>query len=893
MKKFFTLWFTACILLNASAQEPNKDWFKEFRTIIPGKHYEANWFHELFFGAHWRDVWAAPVRIGVIDMEKYGEGLTPIEKGGGLQTKALKFNGKDGKTYKFRSLDKDPEKTLPVELRQSIARDIMKDQICSSNPYAGFVVNPILDSVGVSHAEFTLVILPDDPALGEFRREFANLAGIMEIVPEEGQFEGSDRVVSSVKLLDRLNSEFDESVDEYAFLKARLMDIYFGDWDRHKDQWKWIRFDDGDKKFYKPFPMDRDQAFDKLDGFFPFLATQYVNQLSNFGYDYPKMRFMAWSGRYLDQRFLAFLSKRAWDDVTDEVSVKLTDQLIENAVRKLPPEVYSIAKDELLEKLKSRRDQFKEASTEYYEHVNSIVDIYTTDKDDFVKIGFNPITGIDLTVEDKGKDFTMITIFKREEGAGERKSDVLRQKMFDNSITGEIRIYLQGGDDEVVLGGKGADIPTIRIIGGDGKDIVRNNSDEIIYFYDDGKRSKVSGDICRDDDKFRLPHEEATKVFERKKETLSEEKKGEYETLIGNLRYDPVVPPDKFYLTELFPLFNFSPDIGPFFGATLNYLKYGFRMNPYIYKLQFTLGYALEKKGIKGLVADFDSDFRGIVKHSGINLHVRKSGIEINNFFNMGNNSAFSDSLSEAKYYMIENEKYSGELGITFPVDNKLRFNIGLQFTHFRIEAKENNISRSISFASASKQKLNLGRITGGIEFDGRDHPSAPFKGYYFNISGSYTPKVFNDFYRFGRVTGDLRGYIEYKTTISLALRAWGEKVIGDKFPFFESAFLGGTKYLRGYPSERFAGDGSLMGSTEVRLKLFDYNILLPQTLGIFGFGETGRVFLKNEVSKKWHACYGGGLFIHLINRDFTVRLTYAGSSEKVHLIYFGTGFSF
>jgi outer membrane translocation and assembly module TamA len=170
---------------------------------------------------------------------------------------------------------------------------------------------------------------------------------------------------------------------------------------------------------------------------------------------------------------------------------------------------------------------------------------------------------------------------------------------------------------------------------------------------------------------------------------------------------------------------------------------------------------------------------------------------------------------------------------------------------------------------------------------------TAPYKGYYFNLTGSYIPKLFNDKYEYGRVTGDLRGYIGYKTAISLALRIWGEKVIGDYYPFFESAFLGGSRLLRGFSSERFAGDGSLTGAAELRLKLFKYNILLPQTLGIFGFGETGRVFLKNEESKRWHASYGGGLFIHLINRDITFKLTYAASEEKDYAIYFGTGFGF
>jgi hypothetical protein len=34
----------------------------------------------------------------------------------------------------------------------------------------------------------------------------------------------------------------------------------------------------------------------------------------------------------------------------------------------------------------------------------------------------------------------------------------------------------------------------------------------------------------------------------------------------------------------------------------------------------------------------------------------------------MGNNSGYNDSLSRAKYYRVENEKYTGEMGIIFPV---------------------------------------------------------------------------------------------------------------------------------------------------------------------------------------------------------------------------------
>ncbi len=891
--KFFVFLFIVfaglAILTPAIYTQTDPSWFSGYKTVVPGKQYDAGWFHEVFFGSHWRDLWTTPVKMGVVNMSTYGGGLTPTEKGGGYQTKGLKFKGGDGKEYKFRSLDKDPKKTLPPELQESIAKNIVQDQISTANPYAGFVVNPILDAVGVYHSDYTLVVIPDDPMLGAYQKEFRNLVGIMEIVPSEEQFEGSDKVTGTVKLLDRFNKEFDESVNASEYLKARLVDIFVGDWDRHKDQWKWVRYEEGDKKIYKPFPMDRDQAFAKFDGLLPFIAEQNIPQFNNFGESYPKMRYMTWSGRYIDQRFLAFLTKHEWDKVTNEVYSKLTNEVIENAVKKLPAEVYGKAKDELIEKLKGRRDEFKAASNEYYELVNSVVDIYTTDKDDYVRIEFNPVTGVIPSKEDKNKDFTMVTIFKRDENAGESKADVLRQKLFDNDITDEIRIYTQDGDDEVIISGKSGSTPKIRIIGGDGKDEIKNTSDEKILFYDDGKKSKVSGDVSWDKDKYKLRYEKPLKEFKEKKDNLSKEQKDKYEDLIGGLRYDPVIPPDKFNNTTFVPLFYFSPDIGPFFGGTYNYIKYGFRMNPYLYKIQFTAGYAPQKKNLTGLLLDLDFDFHGLIKHSAVNFHLRKSGIEVNNYFGQGNNTVYNKKLDSIGFYKVIHEEYFFNPSVTFPLNSKLKFNVGAIVKNFRVKT---NTDINQSFALYPIENTTTLGITGGVELDKRDHPTAPFTGYYFSLNGGYFPKVFNNKEQFGRVIGDLRGYLGYKTTVSLGLRLRGEKLFG-KFPFFESAFLGGPRLLRGYSSERFAGDASVIGSAELRLKLFKMNFLLPEEVGIFGFGETGRVFVKGEDSKSWHAGYGGGLFMFLLNRDMTLKLTFARSIEKDFAFYFGTGFGF
>lgn len=795
----------------------------------------------------------------------------------------MKFKGGDGREYKFRSLDKDPKKTLPIELQESIASNVIQDQISSSNPYAGFVVNEILDSAGVFHSDYVLALLPDDPALGEYQKEFAGLLGIMEIVPDKEQFEGSDKVINTVKLFERLNKEPDEEVNSKSYLKARLIDIFLGDWDRHKDQWKWIRFEDGDKKIYEPFPMDRDQAFAKFDGLLPWIAEQNVPQLNNFGQNFPDMRYMTWSGRYIDQRFLTFLSKAEWDSVTNELISRLTNKTIESAVKKLPAEVYPKAKDEIISKLRSRRDGLKEASDEYYELVNSVVDVYTTDKDDFIEISSS---NGQMMLDKSGIPVVNVSLYLRNKNTGE-KGKLIRSKEFNTAITDEIRIYAQDGDDFVNIQGSYPDFPKIRIIGGDGKDEVFNSTGESVIFYDDGKKSKLSGDVSWDKNEYLSKYEKLENKLDKIKGKISKEDKKKKEEEIANYRYDPLAPPDKFYMTSFIPVFNYSPDVGPLFGGTYNYTKYGFRMDPYLYKLQLMLGYAPEKKNITGLVADFNLDMRGIIRKSSVNFHFRKSGIQVNNYFGMGNNSAYRGSAEDSGLYKIKNEEYVLNPEITFLINNPLKFKLGAKYKKFDFIRDEKKYVIGLN----SNINTNLIGITWGVELDKRDNAASPFSGYYFNFNAGYFG-LLDKVYDFSKFSADLRGYIGYKQNVSLALRLWGEKLF-NRFPFNESAFLGGSKLLRGYPSERFAGDGSLLASAEGRLCLFKMNLLLPETVGIFGFAETGRVFLNNENSDKWHTGYGGGLFMFLINRDITFRLTYARSEEKDFSIYFGTGFAF
>ena len=229
----------------------------------------------------------------------------------------------------FESMDKDPSKVLPENLRKTFVADVFQDQISSANPMAALVVTPILESVGVLQSKPYLVYMPDDESLGEFQNEFGGLLGMMEIHPdvdekEKIHFEDAEDVKGTLKLFNRLLEKRSEKIDSKEYLKARLVDVFLGDWDRHTDQWKWALYNDGGLKLWKPIPRDRDQAIAKWDGLGPTLAEYFIPQFVHFGKTYSNIKDITWSGRFIDRRHLTEVSKSQWDSITTYIQNKLT-----------------------------------------------------------------------------------------------------------------------------------------------------------------------------------------------------------------------------------------------------------------------------------------------------------------------------------------------------------------------------------------------------------------------------------------------------------------------------------------------------------------------------------------------------------------------------------------
>ncbi|MCB0283829.1 MAG: BamA/TamA family outer membrane protein [Calditrichaeota bacterium] len=851
--------------------------YLEYKKIVPAAEYRAGWLHRLFFGDHWRDLWTAEINVPVVDLTRFAGGLTPIKTGGGFQTKSLHFKGSDGKYYKFRSINKDPSKVLPEELQETFVSSVLQDQISTSHPLSAIIVAPMLNAVGVLNSEPVVVILPDDERLGKYRDEYKNLLGTLAENPKDDTepgliFAGADRVENDYKIFEELDEDDDDQVDAKEYLKARLMDVFLGDWDRHVGQWKWARFREGDKKIWKPIPRDRDQAFARYDGIFPGIAARAVPQIENFTESYPQVNDITWSGRHLDRRFLTSVNKTEWDSITSYVQSHLTDDIIKNAVNRMPETWVKKSGDYLIRSLKERRDKLPEISAEFYEMLAGYVDIKTSDKNEYARI--NRIDNNSVSVE----------IYKRDKKTGGPKGDPFYSRIFYTGETNEIRLYLQDGDDKAVVTGNVDESILLRIIGGEGKDELVDSSnvngyflsvtpipdaENLTLFYDSGKKSNfvlASGtEIDQSKEPELKPYVEGDNVNEK------------YEMPYNDWEYD--WKPGQW--------FGYNSDDGLQIGGGPILIRHAFRADPLLWKMSLMFAYATEPSSYR---IEFFGEFLKLIKNWRVETRLGKNELAHNHFYGLGNELDLIKDVDD-NYYRISQEY----IYFDYLMDRAIAHNLRLQFT---ATVNRSNLLQDSNTIIGTEDFKGIGRnhyisVGTGLVYDSRDDQNLPTEGLFFKTEGKYIPAILDNKSDYSKASLDGRFfYTPQLLPVTLASRIYGENIWGNYY-VYDAAKLGGSENLLGFSRERFSGDASVMAQSELRFPVAKLKIIIPGVLGFSAHSGTGRVFYSSDnQSDKWHGYYGGGIWVSYLKNSIMLNGIVSQSVEGTQ-IYFKTGFLF
>lgn len=778
--------------------------------------------HRWLFGENYRKEWAMPVKLPLIKVSEVFGGLKPLREGGGMQSKSLRLADKSGKEWVIRSVEKTPDKLLPANFQGTIAIDWLDDALSSQHPFSALIVPPLAQAADIPHSTPIIGVVADDEALGAYRKKFANTVCLLEEREPGGE---SD---NTVKALGKVMADNDNHFDGIAFLRARLLDLLLADWDRHEDQWRWLDKQKGNGKMYVGVPRDRDQVMHVSQGLFPSVAAvSFINPaFDDFGGTIPRPKYSIYKTRFIKPYTDAQIPYEEWMRVTREFVAAETDQVLEAGLRRLPEAVYKLRHDELLAKLKERRNNIPAAMDNYYRFINRLVDIRTSNKNELVNISDAPDGG-------------MLVLIRKIKKSGQ-PADTILNMIYKPEFTHEIRLYVADGDDHVVINNAASPI-NLRVIGGKGSKTYEGiKSKRKVLLYDKRDSATFLGD---------------QNVFSKH---LSRD--------TTNTNFAATNPYNIWMPLGTIAL---NADDGFLIGAGVQYTKYdGFRKSPYTSLQQLMVTHSFSTRAFR---IRYNGEWIAALGKADLVMRAYLQAPDnTQNFFGFGNNTALVKFPGYRRFYRTRYDTYQFDPALRWRLDNTRSITVGPSFQYYHLDATDNvgrliaqpNAVNSYDSLIVGKDKAHLGLAVNYIA-NQRKGGIFPNDGYYFTATLTGYTGLNTDSRSYGQVRSEFTFYKKLTSQGALVLsdRVGGGITVGNP-AFYQGMFLGGQGNLLGYLQNRFAGRHMLYNNLQARLKLANIkSYILPGQLGISGFYDAGRVWANERDANIIHQGYGGGVY--------------------------------
>ena len=155
---------------------------------------------------------------------------------------------------------------------------------------------------------------------------------------------------------------------------------------------------------------------------------------------------------------LADVEWPVFEEVARELTAQMTDAVIDEAMRQMPPPWYAIDGAQMTKDLRQRRDGIVEYARKFYLHLADRVDVRATDRADLASVKHEADGSLRLTLAPLAAD-----------GAA---GAPYYERRFSPKDTKEIRLYLLGGNDRVVASGPRKGGIHVRVLGDAGNDTV-------------------------------------------------------------------------------------------------------------------------------------------------------------------------------------------------------------------------------------------------------------------------------------------------------------------------------------------------------------------------------------------------------------------------------------
>ncbi|MCW8850084.1 MAG: outer membrane protein assembly factor, partial [Melioribacteraceae bacterium] len=600
---------------------------------------------------------------------------------------------------------------------------------------------------------------------------------------------------------------------------------------------------------FRPMPRDRDHVFSRWDGVFPWLADREWAKESgeDFNYEIVGLRSLMNQARHLDRFLASDLSKEDWLNAAKFVQSKISDKVIESAVRNMPPEVYDISGKEIESKLKVRVKDLEKYAAEYYDMISSEVDVVGSNKKEYFDV-----------IRNKNETVTVSVYNVQNEGKGK---DLFYSRTFLPNETDDIRLYGLDGKDIFNISGESDKSIKVRIIGGTGKDSINDvsNSSAETLVYDKGKKTKIN---MGPNTEIVVPYNTSLYKYNR--------------TAFAYNTYFPL------------PYLSYSADDGIILNMGVSFTLHNFDKQDYSAVHSIQIGASTNNS--YGIV------YAGRFHHVYYGWDLILSGhynepLPYTYFYGFGNETVKDDNKYAQDYYRTRYASRGISLGFVRDFWKKSSLSLSASYQNNEHQEEE---TKTLFYEQnyIGNDKINLIEGTASLNLDFRNRSTFPTSGTNFiaEYNNGFVTNL--DYVNYGKLLLIGEGYISFPVIlpITLGLKTGVGKSFG-KIPFYNQFTLGQNTYLKGYRNNRFTGKSIAFMQSELRLNLFGLRgVLVPMKVGLLGFFNTGRVFQPGENSDKWHSGYGGGLFIIPLREEFTIYTTLSFSEEESLLFEFGFG---
>lgn len=781
--------------------------------------------NSFLFGGLNRELYTKEIEVPQLNLHTKKGGLKPLRLGGGQQTNSMRLEDREGKVYVARSLKKVPEKSLPAGLDIEAVEKTVDYYFMGADPLAFLTTTTFDKAANVYHITPELVYLPKQPGLSIFNEQIGNELVLFreradDAWPEKESYGFSKNIISSRDMLEEVADNKAEA-NANMFLRARLLDLVIGDWDRHADQWRWAQGRGEEQNIYHPIARDRDQVFANFDGLLIAMVRPYIVALLQFrkfddALNIDDIRWMHWKSALLDNSILINLDEEEWKKETDFIKSAITEDVVKEAIGHLPPS-YEEQKLVIRNNVNARMESIDQISQDFRKELLERTFVRASNKKDSIIIN-----------QEKNK--LTIDIHTDYEDSDDRGR---RTYTFYDAETKEVWVYGLDKADVFEMTGVNNSNINLKLIGGYGRDHYRSPR-------------KYKNIVIIDDE---LEEEVNSTTKTNFKYVQSKE--------IHDLNRQDLIPRHKF----LMPNLAFNSDDGLLVGGAYNWIDTGFKSKT---SQSVSANYLTDRQSSL-LAYNFQKD--DLLTSRSIYASAKWSGFRRQLYYYGGNGSA---NLGEDDFYEVAISDVRLDVGKILHFNNIASLKSGVYGWSAKVE---NTPDQFVSISSSvNPQIFNREYFVGaktGITFKNSNDMLRPTKlarismtiDYKYALEAKRSNILFDfeyDYYR--PLVGDDR--LLFSTKVKAG------HLLGDYF-LYEGYQLGGSHFLRGYINGRFTGRTIVAQNTNLQFKVFDrlFGPDVKCSAGISGGFDYGRIWSDFDENEQWQYSYGGGLWISPLDK--------------------------